>query len=252
MVLRQTAFLGVLFLSSLFASGCSHIRSSHHRAMGEQYYAFADYPSAYRHFEHSTGRSNTDTKTDLYIGWVHYFLMEYRPAKVVFERILTRERSERWQRCDALRGVAWSSYRLRDYDRVRQVMKELNGLTHLSYDELNMYGWSSYFHGGFDAALELFTTAVQRQVASGEAYFGIASCDFKTGNFPEGLQAIDRSIRWDDGNPNVWVLKGDILHTMGNREESFLCYRRALDLDPGNLEALMRTVAQKDLSVGVE
>ena len=60
--------------------------------------------------------------------------------------------------------------------------------------------------------------------------------------FPDGsekaMKCFDKAIKSDPGFVDAWINKGYSLHHLGKHEESVVCIRRALELDPNHEYAL--------------
>ena len=54
----------------------------------------------------------------------------------------------------------------------------------------------------------------------------------------EAMKCFDKAIKSDPGFVDAWINKGYSLHHLGKHEESVVCIRRALELDPNHEYAL--------------
>lgn len=60
----------------------------------------------------------------------------------------------------------------------------------------------------------------------------------RDGQFARALEVVDPLLGQSPRDPRLWTLKGLALAGLGRVEESFSCYDRALELDPGSIGAL--------------
>ncbi len=59
---------------------------------------------------------------------------------------------------------------------------------------------------------------------------------YNTGDFTKALEYVDEANRREPGNVRVWVMKGSLMHAMGHDDLSKQAYKKALDLDPDNVQ----------------
>ena len=60
----------------------------------------------------------------------------------------------------------------------------------------------------------------------------------KSGNFAGALTAFDRAFALNDRLPRAWNGKGVALEELGRHAEAVAAWKRAVDLDPGQFDAL--------------
>ena len=104
--------------------------------------------------------------------------------------------------------------------------KYVNSLYSLGvcYSELNDY----------EKALNWFEKASKYDPSNRETVFNRALMLKKLQKFGESLVLINKLLLNEDINPNVLILKGNILSTMGNDQDAVDTYNRALEIDPHN------------------
>ena len=59
---------------------------------------------------------------------------------------------------------------------------------------------------------------------------------FNLGRDEESLVCYDKALEIDPNNVNAWNNKGDALFDLGRYEESLVCYDKALEIDPNNVD----------------
>ena len=67
-----------------------------------------------------------------------------------------------------------------------------------------------------------------------------AQMNAKTGDAAYGIQLIDKALKRDKNNPNLYVTKGDLYRKLGNGSESYKAYQAALDKDKNHVAALYK------------
>jgi superkiller protein 3 len=70
------------------------------------------------------------------------------------------------------------------------------------------------------------------------AYYDRARALYQLGRFDEALAATDGAVHLDSGDPQVWVLRGNILNKLNKVAELIQSADRALALDKNNPAAL--------------
>ena len=64
---------------------------------------------------------------------------------------------------------------------------------------------------------------------------------FRKGDFNSSLTALNESLDLDPYTPKTWMVKGDVLASMGRYEEAISLYSRVIKLDPADPTAYAKT-----------
>lgn len=87
------------------------------------------------------------------------------------------------------------------------------------------------------------------------AWGDLAVLCLKQERFDEALEHIEHAIRLDPGQPNCYVIKGNILAKSQKHEEALDVYQKAIDLSPGHGGALsgqghvLKTIGRQEESI---
>ena len=57
------------------------------------------------------------------------------------------------------------------------------------------------------------------------------------GRYEEAIRCLDKALELNPGHVNAWINKGTSLGSLGHHEEAIRCFNRALELDPRNADA---------------
>jgi hypothetical protein len=96
--------------------------------------------------------------------------------------------------------------------------------------------------GETDRAIELLEQAIQVEPNAPFAYYGMAEAYLSRRRADEALVLAQRAVTLADGYPAGWaghaqVLRGRALEQLGERDSAIDAYRRAVEIDPGNIPA---------------
>jgi predicted TPR repeat methyltransferase len=82
--------------------------------------------------------------------------------------------------------------------------------------------------GQLDAAVSLFQEALAQEPDNVEALAQCAAALAEQGHLPQALASVDRALKLDPGRGPAWSLRGNVLRTLGRREEAASAFGRAL------------------------
>jgi adenylate cyclase len=92
----------------------------------------------------------------------------------------------------------------------------------------------------YDQAVEAYTKALEVRPFYAEAYVGLGDAKAAKGDVDGAVQAYQKALVHNPLNPKVYVSLGKIYYAeKGLYFESVNAYKKAIDLDPGYLEARM-------------
>jgi predicted TPR repeat methyltransferase len=82
--------------------------------------------------------------------------------------------------------------------------------------------------GRLDDAVSLFEEALAQEPDNVEALAQCAAAFAEQGHLPRALASVDRALKLDPVRGPAWSLRGNVLRTLGRREEAADAFRRAL------------------------
>jgi tetratricopeptide (TPR) repeat protein len=92
----------------------------------------------------------------------------------------------------------------------------------------------------FDQAVEAYQKAIERRPFYADAHVGLGDALAAKGDVDGAINAYQRALSFNAGNPKVHVSLGKIYYgEKGLYYESVSAYKRAIDLDPRSIEARM-------------
>jgi tetratricopeptide (TPR) repeat protein len=100
-------------------------------------------------------------------------------------------------------------------------------------DVLYLDGNTSFEHGDYAKALDLYERALERAPDHLHALRGVAASLHLLGRHDDALAVYDEAIRRDPEFGAAYANRGILNDRMGRHQEALLDYQRALLLDPG-------------------
>jgi tetratricopeptide (TPR) repeat protein len=99
-------------------------------------------------------------------------------------------------------------------------------------------------HGELKKAMDRFEKAIGLDAQNSTAYFFFAEARFQQKEYRQSLALLERAEGLLPGNPEwlvkVYLLQGRNYEALGNKSEASKKYQKALEIDPGQAEALER------------
>ncbi|HSS45733.1 MAG TPA: sulfatase-like hydrolase/transferase, partial [Thermoanaerobaculia bacterium] len=105
-------------------------------------------------------------------------------------------------------------------------------------DVLNALGVVRAGAGRVPEALEAFHRALEVDPGNAIAYQNIGITELHRGNFSAALAAFDSAFAINDRLPRAWNGRGVALQQSGRPQEAILAWKRAVELDPEQFDAL--------------
>lgn len=156
---------------------------------------------------------------------------------------------------DAHNNLGFAFYKAKKFD---QAEASLNRALQINPDYVNAYnnrGLVRLQTKETDKAVADFTEAIKRNRFDVQYYVSrrvallalkqttAAAADAQRINWLTGLNTMNTRVRQDRGNPAVYIDRGRYFEQAGEQEEAIVDYTRALQLNPGSNDALVRRAA---------
>lgn len=95
--------------------------------------------------------------------------------------------------------------------------------------------------GDYNKAIETFLRALKYKPKDSTILKNLALAYRHKKDYPNALATIEKAIDIDENNPDLLILKGNILFDMGRFPDAVKSYTKALDIAPNNPQALYNT-----------
>jgi tetratricopeptide (TPR) repeat protein len=99
-------------------------------------------------------------------------------------------------------------------------------------------------HGELKKAMDRFEKAIGLDAQNSTAYYFFAEARYQQKEYRQSLALLERAEGLLPGNPEwlvkVYLLQGRNYEALGNKSEAAKKYQKALEIDPGQPEALER------------
>lgn len=151
---------------------------------------------------------------------------DYKQAKTYYEKAMSEHRTPQVK--SAL-------------SEVESIIKEMERNAYINpelAEQEKEKGNELFKAGDYSSAIKHYTEAIKRNPSDPKIYSNRAACYTKLAAFDLGLKDCDMCIQLDANFIKGYVRKGKILQVMQKTNKAMSAYRKALEIDPNNAEAL--------------
>ncbi|TWI66057.1 Tfp pilus assembly protein PilF [Desulfobotulus alkaliphilus] len=222
----------ILALVSLLSGGCAAKRAANVnearavRDLGEAYLIQGSFSRALQEFLKAEQLNPRDPYLHNNIGLTYLALDRPESAVLSFQKAVDL----RSDYAPARNNLATAYMALGRWDDAIDVLKLLSEdlLYATPHYALSNLGWSYYNLGNYDTALRYYNRALRHESRHPPALRGQAMTFSAMGRMHEALRSADRLTSEIPMSAAAWMLKGEILEKMNQREEAKKAYEEAL------------------------
>lgn len=160
------------------------------------------------------------------IGHAHKKLSNFKQAKIYYEKSMSEHRTPEIKTL------------LSDVEKIIKEEERKAYVDPVKAEEEKELGNQKFKNNEFAAAVKHYSEAILRNPDEPKYYSNRAACYTKLTAFDLGLKDCDKCLELDPKFIKGWIRKGKILQGMQQPVKATEAYRKALDIDPTNSEAL--------------
>ncbi len=101
----------------------------------------------------------------------------------------------------------------------------------------NMLGSVYVAHNNWPEALKYYRKAVRKEPRNALALYNMAVAQFSVGDIEDARKTLLKALKIDPKNDRIWVFLGMLHNKKMDYEQAISCYRKALEANPGSIEA---------------
>jgi tetratricopeptide (TPR) repeat protein len=103
--------------------------------------------------------------------------------------------------------------------------------------EFYRHGRILQLSGNYYQAIEAYKSALDVNPYYFEPLLGLSECYYQLEEFEESIILIDEAVKFGKRRPEVYILKGKILISLGKIEDAIAQFEEALKIEPNNIDA---------------
>lgn len=151
---------------------------------------------------------------------------DYKQAKIYFEKAMSEHRTPQVKA---------------SISEVESIIKEMERNAYINpelAEQEKEQGNELFKKGDYSTAIKHYTEAIKRNPSDPKLYSNRAACYMKLAAFDLGLKDCEQCIQLDAKFIKGYIRKGKILLGMQKTNKAMSAYRKALEIDSNNAEAL--------------
>lgn len=160
------------------------------------------------------------------IGNAYRKMENYQQAKIYFEKSMSEHRTPQVKQA---------------ISEVESIIKEMEKNAYINpelAEKEKEQGNDLFKKGDYSTAIKHYTEAIKRNPSDPKLYSNRAACYMKLAAFDLGLKDCETCIQLDAKFIKAYIRKGKILQGMQKSNKAMSAYRKALEIDSNNVEAL--------------
>lgn len=165
-------------------------------------------------------------KSFMRIGNAYKKLKDYKSAKIYYEKSLSEHRTPEIKTL------------LSEVEKIIKEEEEKSYINPELAEKEKEKGNELFKLGDYATAVKHYTEAIKRNPHDAKLYSNRAACYTKLAAFDLGLKDCEKCVELDPKFIKGWIRKGHILQGMQQSSKAIAAFQKALEIDPGNQEAL--------------
>lgn len=139
------------------------------------------------------------------------------------------------QRAKQIRGRAYLE--MKDYERAQSCFEEMQKVHPLRPEGYYYMGVLQQQKKRLSLAVKAYLNALGRDINYLPAFYPLLDLYMRTRNYDKAVRLCDKMLRVHPDNPSIQEAAGRVLVMLGKNDEAVKFYEKAVDLNPGQIDA---------------